>query len=626
MSILHALRAAKTRYDVAALLGYKPSALSFIVHQIPAAAKYKTFEIKKKGGGERRIDAPIPMLKGLQKRLAGVLYECLREIEESEERKNKLSHAFRKEFSIITNAHVHKSRRYVLNLDLQNFFPTLHFGRVRGFFLRNNHFKLAEPVATLIAQIACNNGILPQGSPCSPIISELLTHFLDMRLVRLAAKNKCSYTRYADDLTFSTNQKEFPTALAVLVGDNWILGDELRSRIEDASFTINDAKTRMQVRGSRQTVTGLTVNQKVNVPQHYYKLARAMTTSFLTTGIYKLGEVDDTSVQRLEGILNHIYHIRERQIDIALAAEKNAEKRKKQLLDRAKQKNEYPSAIRLVYHRLVFFKHFVDPQKPLIVSEGPTDPVYLKSAIRELAAAHPKLASTKNGKLSLDVNFFKYSKQSRDLLQLRGGSSDLKFFLERWKDDLAKYKYRPMKHPVIVLIDNDDGANQIFGLLKGIFGTTISHATDLAFYYLGGPLYLVKTPIKGPDHKSCPEDFFDAAVLATKIDGKTFNPHKEHEAPGEYGKVIFAEKVVRPQAATIDFSGFDPLLARIDAVIDDYAKRLATAASPTTVFAASMPIPAAPVAAAAPVVGAAKKPKLVKRTKLVKGIKPKARR
>jgi RNA-directed DNA polymerase len=124
---LNALRAAKTRYDVAALLGYKPSALSFIVYQIPKAAKYTTFEIKKKGGGERRIDAPIPMLKGLQKRLADLLYECLRELEESEQRKNRLSHAFRKGYSIITNAKAHKSRRYVLNLE-----PTL---RPRARFL-----------------------------------------------------------------------------------------------------------------------------------------------------------------------------------------------------------------------------------------------------------------------------------------------------------------------------------------------------------------------------------------------------------------------------------------------------------------------------------------------------------
>ena len=81
MTVLQALRSARNRYDVAAILGYKPSALSYIVFQIPTADKYTVFEIKKKGGGVRRIDAPVEKLKGLQRRLADKLYECLRELE-----------------------------------------------------------------------------------------------------------------------------------------------------------------------------------------------------------------------------------------------------------------------------------------------------------------------------------------------------------------------------------------------------------------------------------------------------------------------------------------------------------------------------------------------------------------
>ena len=583
MSALQTLRSARTRYDVAALLGYKPGGFSYIVHIIPAAAKYTRFEIKKKGGGERSIDAPIPMLKSLQKQLALVLYECLQEIEEADKRKNKLSHAYRQGFSIISNAKAHTCRRYVLNIDLQNFFPSFNFGRVRGFFLKNNHFKLAEPVATLIAQIACNNGILPQGSPCSPVLTELLTHFLDIRLARFAAQNKCSYTRYADDITFSTNQKIFPAALAVPAGESWVLGNVLRSRIQDAGFTLNDTKTRMQVRASRQTVTGLTVNQKVNAPQHYYKLARAMTHQFLSTGTYKRDGVETSSLQRLEGILNHIYHIRERQIDLAIDAERNKERRDRLHKERTKAKNEFPSAIRLVYYRLVFFKHFINPPKPLIICEGPTDPVYLKSAIRKLAAAHPNLISNQNGKFTFHVNFFKYSKQSRDLLQLRGGSSDLKEFIAAWKDKFAQFKYRPLNHPVIALVDNDDGAKEIFSLLRGrSFGIGIGWDTDSSFYHLSGPLYLVKTPIKGADHKTRIEDFFNPAVLATQVGGKTFNPDKEHQAPGEYGKVIFAEEVVRPNVHNIDFTSFDPLLIRIEAVINDYSRRKSQAATSTS--------------------------------------------
>lgn len=65
------------------------------------------------------------------------------------------------------------------------------------------------------------------------------------------------------------------------------------------------------------------------------------------------------------------------------------------------------------------------------------------------------------------------------------------------------------------------------------------------------------------------------SVLATKVEGKTFNPDKDHDAPGEYGKVVFAERVVRPNAHQINFKGFESLLARVEAVIEDYDKRKA---------------------------------------------------
>jgi len=416
VSTLGDLRAAKSLHDLAAILRYRPSAISFIVYKTPVSAKYTTFEIPKKGGESRKIDAPNPKLKALQKRLADVLYECLHEIEGAAKSKNKLSHAFRKKHSIITNAKAHKARRYVLNLDLENFFPSLNFGRVRGFFLKNNHFKLAEPVATLLAQVACHDGTLPQGSPCSPIISELLTHFLDIRLVKLAKKNKCTYTRYADDITFSTNQKDFPTDLADETNEGWKIGSELKDRIEDAGFTINEAKTRMQLRGSRQIVTGLVVNEKINVSQRYYKFARAMTESFLTTGSFTQDGTTSTSVQKLEGILNHIYHVRERQIDISIDAEFNGERRHKLHGARTKQKNEHPTAIRRIYFQLVFFKHFIDPKKPLVICEGPTDPVYLKRRHSKTGGIAPEISLGKGPKIHPKCKFFQILPSSKRCL------------------------------------------------------------------------------------------------------------------------------------------------------------------------------------------------------------------
>jgi RNA-directed DNA polymerase len=360
LSTLLALKSAKTRADLATLLRYRGTTLTYILYKIPPAARYSTFWIPKKGGGGRRIDAPNPLLKSLQRSLADRLDECLTEIETASKHKNRLSHAFRHDASIISNAKAHKARRYVLNLDLKDFFPSFNFGRVRGFFLANNHFKLAESVATTIAQIACNDGRLPQGSPCSPVLTELLTHFLDIRLARFARHYKCTYSRYADDLTFSTNQKAFPAALAVQEGEAWKLGDELRTRVEGSGFTINNVKTRMQCRGSRQSVTGLVVNEKVNVAESYYKLVRAMAHRFLATGTYQHDGADQTSIDLLEGMLNHVYHIRERQVDLALQSISNSEKRARLQKDRREAKREYPSAIRTLYHRVVFYRHFIE--------------------------------------------------------------------------------------------------------------------------------------------------------------------------------------------------------------------------------------------------------------------------
>ena len=84
-------------------------------------------------------------------------------------------------------------------------------------------------------------------------------------------------------------------------------------------------------------------------------------------------------------------------------------------------------------------------------------------------------------------------------------------------------------------------------------------------------LYLVKTPEQGKNGMSCIEDFFDPSLLSAEINGKKFNPEKDHGADGEYGKAVFADKVIRPNADKIDFSNFAPLLERVAAVIDHYS-------------------------------------------------------
>lgn len=590
---------------------------------MPEASKYATFEVKKKNGGTRIIDAPHPKIKVLQRRLADLLTQCRLELDEQRPKQRPLSHGFRKFHSIVTNAVPHKRHRYVLNLDLENFFPSLNFGRVRGFFIKSKDFELDPAVATIIAQIACYKNALPQGSPCSPIISDLIGHVLDVHLAQLARKWSCTYTRYADDLTFSSNQRIFPEALAFqsFFDSEWKLGAEIEREIEKCGFKINRTKTRMQVRTGRQTVTGLTVNQKANIPANYYRFARAMCHQLFMTGTYfrpysaktilrkrrysrktlffrllwwairilprtRLFKFRVTpkrrligpirSLTKLEGVLSHIYYVKSQ-----------SEKRTRRIKNRPRES----SAISSLYQEFLFFKFFVVLQRPLVVCEGKTDNTYLRTALRKRASKFPSLiTSLAKGRRAI-LQFFNHNSTVKHLLKLPGGSGGQASLIREYSRMMDNYRYRPMSFPVIILIDNDDGATSVFRAIKEANSSiSISHSTTDPFYHICHNLYVVKTPESQTAKKySCMEDLFEKSVLDTNLNGSIFNPSKEHNSPGEYGKAVFAEKVVAAKARTIDFSGFDAVFDRIAAVLTAYTPPISATSTPIVAVAPSLP-------------------------------------
>jgi len=295
MSQLTQLKAATSLSDVARLLEVKAGMLSFLLYKKPKASLYTKFEIPKNYGGTREIWAPDKDLKLVQHRLADLLQNCVEEINSARghpesAKHHGISHGFRRKHTIMTNARAHVTRRYVFNVDLHDFFGTINFGRVRGFFLKDKNFALNEKVATVLAQVACHENKLPQGSPCSPVISNLIGHMLDVLLVRLATATGCSYTRYADDLTFSSNKRAFSSRIAKpddADKDIWVPGQGLKRLVAKAGFSFNETKTRMQYRDSRQEVTGLVVNRKVNVPASYRYTVRAMVDRALKTGAFQ---------------------------------------------------------------------------------------------------------------------------------------------------------------------------------------------------------------------------------------------------------------------------------------------------------------------------------------------------
>ncbi|MBI4783945.1 MAG: RNA-directed DNA polymerase [Oscillatoriophycideae cyanobacterium NC_groundwater_1537_Pr4_S-0.65um_50_18] len=274
----------KTPRDVAALLDvpYK----RFVYHLYKEENRYTSFEIPKKSGDRRTISAPVIGLKIIQRKLSQVLY-CVYNPKPS-------VHGFVPAKSILTNALPHVKKRYVLNADLKDFFPSINFGRVRGLFMAAP-YGLSPEVATVLAQICCYEGKLPQGAPTSPVVSNMICARMDRQLQHLAKEYRSTYTRYADDITFSTTVPKFPKALAYVPeeGDEkkLILGEKLAEIIISNDFRVNEQKVRLQDKRSHQEVTGLTVNEFPNVDRRYVRSIRAILHAWDKFGLQKAQEV-----------------------------------------------------------------------------------------------------------------------------------------------------------------------------------------------------------------------------------------------------------------------------------------------------------------------------------------------
>lgn len=152
---------------------------------------------------------------------------------------------------------------------------------------------------------------------------------------------------------------------------------------------------------------------------------------------------------------------------------------------------------------------------------------------------------------------------------MSGGSGNLGNLAGRYEKNLYRYAHRPLKSPVIVLIDNDSGSDPIFAALKKR-KITISSTTTEAFYYVCFNLYVVKTPELGAKGVSSIEDLFDPSTRAIKLDGRSLSLDKEYDIKTHYGKMDFADKIIRANLASINFTDFEPLLDRLVAVVKDY--------------------------------------------------------
>ena len=245
------------------------------------ARRYTSFKIPKKRKGEfRTIDAPVPMLKYIQRGLNFAL-QC-------HYTPHMSAMGFVQHRSVVDNAKVHVGQRLVYNIDLKDFFPSITAGRLHK-RLMAKPFSLSKEMASIITDLCCYTNaegkhVLPQGAPTSPTLTNIICERMDRKLSRLAKAYGLKYTRYADDITFS--------GMANVFHENSRFLKSMRNIIENEEhFTINADKTRLCHQGMRQEVTGLSVNRQENVSRKYVKQLRTMLHNWEMNGYEKAQEV-----------------------------------------------------------------------------------------------------------------------------------------------------------------------------------------------------------------------------------------------------------------------------------------------------------------------------------------------
>ncbi len=212
---------------------------------------YKQFLIKKRSGGWRDISAPSIRLKTCQRWiLQNILHKT---------RLHDAAHGFVRHRSIASNASIHLEQQIVMNLDLRTFFPSIPRKRIFGIFRVLGYDRR---VSFYLSRLTTLEEKLPQGAPTSPALSNITARHLDKRLAALGSKNGFVYSRYADDLTFSGEEK----LLTVL--------PLIRRIINEEGFIVNENKTRIMRAHRQQEVTGLVVNKKVSVKRSHRRWLR----------------------------------------------------------------------------------------------------------------------------------------------------------------------------------------------------------------------------------------------------------------------------------------------------------------------------------------------------------------
>ncbi len=226
------------------------------LNQLAATAEkqYFSYQILKNDGSFRDIHAPKTNLKVVQRAILDQLLTLVP--------LNNKAHGFRRGRSIVTNSQRHVGQRIIAKVDIKDFFPSITAARVFGLFMGLGY---PREVSRLLTRLTTYEGSLPTGAPTSPVLSNLVCRRLDRRLAGVGEKMQFEYSRYADDMTFSSRNVKMLQLLPFL-----------QQIINEEGFSVKTSKTRIQRNGAQQKVTGIVVNSKPNIARKEIRTLRAI--------------------------------------------------------------------------------------------------------------------------------------------------------------------------------------------------------------------------------------------------------------------------------------------------------------------------------------------------------------
>ena len=271
--------------DIYTILGFSKAAIEIITQDL--ARYYITYKIAKRNGKTRRIDAPQAPLKDIQRAVVDhILYNF---------RAHPIAHGFVHGKSPRTNAESHVGKKYIVTMDIQNFFNTITHENVKRtltwLFPQQQVFSYTADDIDLLANVMCYQNVLPQGAPTSPVMSNLICLGLDKKLADLAKSNNATITRYADDIAISGDD---PNVVK--------LRTAIYSHIYAYGLKPNKRKTKIRKYYQRQQITGVVVNTKTSIKKESWRNLRAQ----LHNALRSQQAIAQADFQRLRGQIEWI--------------------------------------------------------------------------------------------------------------------------------------------------------------------------------------------------------------------------------------------------------------------------------------------------------------------------------